>query len=54
MYPIFEYRARFSVYLYTHEKMTENLALYSKIGYTEYDRRHQEGFSRIYMRKHLA
>ena len=43
-----------SVYLYTHEKMTENLALYSKIGYTEYDRRHQEGFSRIYMRKHLA
>jgi len=43
-----------SVYLYTHEKMTENLALYSKIGYIEYDRRHEKGFSRVYMRKHLA
>jgi GNAT superfamily N-acetyltransferase len=28
-----------SIYLYTHEKMTENLALYSRIGYVEYDRR---------------
>ena len=27
-----------SIYLYTHEKMTENLALYSRIGYVEYDR----------------
>jgi ribosomal protein S18 acetylase RimI-like enzyme len=43
-----------SVYLYTHEKMTENLALYSKIGYAEYDRRPQEGFSLVYMRKLLA
>jgi len=43
-----------SVYLYTHEKMTENLALYSKIGYVEYDRRREQGFSRAYMRKHLA
>jgi len=43
-----------SVYLYTHVKMTENLALYLKIGYVEYDRRHQGGFSRAYMRKHLA
>ena len=43
-----------SVYLYTHEKMTENLGLYSKIGYAEYDRRHEQGFSRVYMRKHLA
>lgn len=43
-----------SVYLYTHEKMTENLALYSKLGYIEYDRRHEKGFSRVYMRKHLA
>ena len=43
-----------SVYLYTHEKMTENLALYSKIGYVEYDRRREQGFSRAYMRKHLV
>lgn len=28
-----------SIYLYTHEKMIENLALYAKIGYVEYDRR---------------
>ena len=43
-----------SIYLYTHEKMTENLALYSKIGYVEYDRRPREGFSLVYMRKQLA
>lgn len=42
-----------SVHLYTHEKMTENLALYSKLGYAEYDRRPQGGFSLVYMRKHL-
>jgi ribosomal protein S18 acetylase RimI-like enzyme len=42
-----------SIYLYTHEKMTENLALYSKIGYAEYDRRSQGDFSLVYMRKHL-
>ena len=42
-----------SIYLYTHEKMTENLALYSKIGYVEYDRRSQGDFSLVYMRKHL-
>lgn len=42
-----------SIYLYTHEKMTENIALYSSIGYDEYDRRPQEGFSLIYMRKLL-
>src|SRR5215831_7686699 len=28
-----------SIYLYTHEKMTENQARYAKIGYNEYDRR---------------
>lgn len=43
-----------SVYLYTHEKMTENQALYSRIGYAEYDRRPRDGFSLIYMRKNLA
>jgi ribosomal protein S18 acetylase RimI-like enzyme len=40
--------------LYTHEKMTENLALYSRIGYVEYDRRSQGDFSLVYMRKHLG
>ena len=42
------------VYLYTHEKMTENLALYSKSGYIEYDRRSQGEFSLVHMRKHLG
>lgn len=42
-----------SIYLYTHEKMTENLALYSRIGYVEYERRQENGFSRVFMRKTL-
>jgi ribosomal protein S18 acetylase RimI-like enzyme len=42
-----------SIYLYTHEKMKENLALYTKIGYAEYDRRSQGDFSLVYMRKQL-
>jgi ribosomal protein S18 acetylase RimI-like enzyme len=42
-----------SIHLYTHEKMTENLAIYSKFGYIEYDRRSQGDFSLVYMRKHL-
>ncbi len=42
-----------SIYLYTHEKMTENLALYAKIGYAEYDRRSQGDFSLVYMKKPL-
>ncbi|MPZ59667.1 MAG: hypothetical protein GEU91_25015 [Rhizobiales bacterium] len=42
-----------SLYLYTHEKMTENQVLYAKIGYVEYDRRVEYGFPRIYMRKSL-
>ena len=40
-----------SLYLYTHEKMIENLALYARIGYVEYDRRSQGDFSLVYMRK---
>ena len=43
-----------SIYLYTHEKMTENLALYARIGYVEYDRRSQGDFSLVYMRKQLT
>jgi ribosomal protein S18 acetylase RimI-like enzyme len=41
-----------SIYLYTHEKMTENQALYSRIGYVEYDRRSQGDFA--LMRKRLG
>jgi ribosomal protein S18 acetylase RimI-like enzyme len=43
-----------SIHLYTHEKMTENLAIYSRLGYVEYDRRSQGEFSLVYMRKHLG
>ena len=43
-----------AVHLYTDEKMTENLALYSRIGYVEYDRRSQGAFSLVYMRKQLG
>ena len=39
-----------SIYLYTHEKMTENRALYAKVGYVEYDRRFGQGLARVYMR----
>jgi ribosomal protein S18 acetylase RimI-like enzyme len=43
-----------AVHLYTHEEMTENLALYSRIGYVEYDRRSQGDFSLVYMRKTIG
>jgi ribosomal protein S18 acetylase RimI-like enzyme len=42
-----------SIYLYTHERMTENLALYSRIGYAEYDRRLHGEACLVYLRKEL-
>ena len=42
-----------AVVLYTNEAMTENLAMYTKIGYIEFDRRHEAGFSRVFFRKQL-
>ena len=42
-----------SIYLYTHQKMTENQRLYAKIGYVEYERRVDGGLPRVYMRKRL-
>jgi ribosomal protein S18 acetylase RimI-like enzyme len=43
-----------SIYLFTHEKMTENLEMYARIGYVEYDRRPIEDFHVVFMRKLLA
>ena len=43
-----------SIYLFTNEKMTENLALYSRIGYIEYDRRSKGDYSLVYLRKRLS
>jgi len=39
--------------LYTHELMTENIAMYARYGYKEVDRRTERGFPRVYMRKRL-
>ena len=39
--------------LYTHERMTENVAMYERIGYVEVGRRTEHGFPRVYMRKRL-
>jgi ribosomal protein S18 acetylase RimI-like enzyme len=43
-----------SIYLYTHERMVENLALYSRIGYVEYDRRRHRGARVVYLRKEVG
>jgi ribosomal protein S18 acetylase RimI-like enzyme len=42
-----------SIYLYTHERMVENLALYQRIGYVEYDRRPHGDAHIVYLRKAL-
>jgi ribosomal protein S18 acetylase RimI-like enzyme len=39
--------------LYTNELMTENLALYPTLGYTETGRREEHGFRRVYFSKRL-
>ena len=43
-----------AIRLYTHERMTENQSLYAKIGYVEYERRTEDGFARVFMRKRLT
>lgn len=39
--------------LYTNELMTENIALYTRFGYEETDRRSEDGYSRVFFRKRL-
>jgi len=39
-----------TIELYTNELMTENIAWYKKLGFTEFDRVIEDGFSRVYMR----
>jgi GNAT superfamily N-acetyltransferase len=43
-----------TVSLYTHEKMSENLALYAGRGYAETERRAEDGFSRVFLDKQLG
>ena len=40
--------------LYTHETMTENIALYTRSGWVETHRGHQDGYARVFMRKRLS
>jgi GNAT superfamily N-acetyltransferase len=42
-----------SIRLYTHEKMTENIAYYLRRGYVETHRTNQLGFDRLFFRKDL-
>jgi ribosomal protein S18 acetylase RimI-like enzyme len=39
--------------LVTHEVMTENQAIYARLGYAEVERRAEDGYRRIYMEKRL-
>ncbi|MCY4590392.1 MAG: GNAT family N-acetyltransferase [Alphaproteobacteria bacterium] len=39
--------------LYTHQRMTGNIAMYARYGYEEFDCRTEHGFPRVYMRKLL-
>ena len=39
--------------LYTHERMTRNIALYKRLGFEEVERRTEHGFARVFMRKVL-
>lgn len=47
-------RGRNEIHLYTNALMTENIALYARIGYLETARVNEKGFDRVYMTKHLG
>jgi ribosomal protein S18 acetylase RimI-like enzyme len=40
--------------LYTHEMMTENIALYLRLGFVETGRAQQSGYDRVFMAKRLS
>jgi ribosomal protein S18 acetylase RimI-like enzyme len=42
------------LWLYTNEVMTENLAIYARLGYRETARRVESGYRRVYLEKLLA
>jgi ribosomal protein S18 acetylase RimI-like enzyme len=42
---------RHEIRLYTHLTMTENIALYRRLGFVETHRGEQAGYSRVFMRK---
>lgn len=42
------------IWLYTNIKMTENIKLYHKLGYSEYTHKVENGFERVYFKKRLV
>jgi ribosomal protein S18 acetylase RimI-like enzyme len=40
--------------LYTHEKMVENIALYTRLGFVETGRGREAGYDRVFMTKRLV
>jgi GNAT superfamily N-acetyltransferase len=43
-----------AIRLYTHEKMTENIAIYARRGFRETHRAQEKGFARVFMMKHFG
>lgn len=43
-----------AVHLYTNEVMTENLAIYPRLGYVKVGQRTEDGFKRVYFEKALV
>lgn len=43
-----------AVYLYTNEKMTDNLSIYPRLGYVKVAERREDGFNRVYFEKSLT
>ena len=43
-----------AIYLCTNSKMTENQVFYPRIGYVEYDRKHDGGYDRVFYAKALT
>lgn len=47
-------RSYSDIRLYTHETMTENIAMYPRLGYEESHRVTEKGYARVYMRKQIG
>ena len=47
-------RGQSRLWLYTNEKMVENIALYTRLGFRETHREQQAGFARVFMEKLLT
>ncbi len=47
-------RGHARLWLYTNEKMVENIALYTRLGFVETGREEQKGFRRVFMEKRVS